>query len=104
MFATVFYWVVVVAATLWGLWSLAWSLIYMSKHENGNLWIFAIIDALSTIALAIIYLIYSTEGGQWYWFASIQGQIAGVVYVLYFFIALTIFQFIFGFTKKTKKA
>ena len=54
MFATVFYWCVVVAACLWGAWSLVWSLIYLAKHENGNLWIFAIINALGLIALEIL--------------------------------------------------
>ena len=47
MFAMVFYWCVVVAAC-------AWSLIYLAKHENGNLWIFAIINALGLIALEIL--------------------------------------------------
>lgn len=104
MFATVFYWVIVCAASLWGAWSLIWSLIYMGKHENGNLWIFAIIDALSSIALGILYIIYSTQDNQWYWFASKITDIAWLVYIFYFFIALTVFQFVFGFTKKAKKA
>ena len=68
MFATVFYWCVVVAACLWGAWSLVWSLIYLAKHENGNLWIFAIINALGLIALGILYWIYSSQDNQWYWF------------------------------------
>ena len=61
MFATVFYWCVVVAACAW---SLVWSLIYLAKHENGNLWIFAIINALGLIALEILYWIYSSQDNQ----------------------------------------
>ena len=46
MFATVFYWIIIAATGLWGIWSAAWSIIYVAKHENGNLWIFAIINVL----------------------------------------------------------
>ena len=104
MFATVFYWCVVVAACLWGAWSLVWSLIYLAKHENGNLWIFAIINALGLIALGILYWIYSSQDNQWYWFAAKQLNIASLVYVFYFYIVLVVFQAIAGITKKTKKA
>ena len=95
MFATVFYWCVVVAAC-------AWSLIYLAKHENGNLWIFAIIKALGLIALEILYWIYSSQDNQWYWFASNQLDIAGLVYVFYFYIVLVVFQAIAGITKKVQ--
>ncbi len=104
MFATVFYWIVTVAALLWGVWSLVWSIIYLAKKENGNLWIFAIINALSSIALAIIYWIYSSLDYQWFWFASKQPNIGNIVYLLIFFIILTVLQFIFGFTRKAKTA
>lgn len=92
MFATVFYWCVVVAACAWSL----------AKHENGNLWIFAIIKALGLIALEILYWIYSSQDNQWYWFASKQLDIAGLVYVFYFYIVLVVFQAIAGITKKVQ--
>ena len=98
MFATVFYWCVVVVACAW---SLVWSLIYLAKHENGNLWIFAIINALGLIALGILYWIYSSQDNQWYWFASKQLDIAGLVYVFYFYIVWVVFQAIAGITKKS---
>lgn len=104
MFATVFYWIVTVAAVLWGAWSLVWSIIYLAKKENGNLWFFAIINALASIALGIIYWIYSSMDYQWYWFASKQADITWIVYLFLFFIVLTILQFILGFTKKAKTA
>lgn len=104
MFATVFYWVVVFAAACWGLWSLVWSLIYMAHRENGNLWIFAIINAVSSIILGLIYWIYTAEDYQWFWFASKRSDIAWMAYLFIGFIILTILQFAFGFTKKAKKA
>lgn len=104
MFATIFYWIITVAAICWGGWSLIWSLIYIGKHENGNLWIFAIINALGVIALALLYWIYSTEDNQWFWFASKRSDISWIVYMLIFYIVLVIFQAIFGITKKAKKA
>ena len=55
MFATMFYWCVVVAACAWSL----------AKHENGNLWIFAIINALGLIALGIYtgFIVHKTTNG-----------------------------------------
>ncbi|MBP2057753.1 thiamine biosynthesis lipoprotein [Lactobacillus colini] len=102
MFATVFYWCVVVVACLWGVWSLVWSLIYLAKRENGNLWIFAIINVLGVIALALLYWIYGSQDNQWYWFASKQTNIAYLVYMLYFYLVLVIFQGLGGITKRAK--
>lgn len=102
MFATIFYWIIVAAAALWGIWSLVWSIIYLAHGENGNLWIFAIINALGTLALGILTIIYGSQDNQWYWFASKISNIAWLVYSFYGYILLTVLQFIFGFSKKAK--
>lgn len=104
MFATVFYWCIVTAACLWGAWSLIWSLVYLAKRENGNLWIFAIINLLGVIALALLNWIYSSQDNQWYWFVSKQLDISWLVYLLYFYIVLVVFQALAGITKRAKKA
>lgn len=104
MFSTIFYWVVVCAAILWGLWSLVWSIVYISKHENGNLWIFAIINLISSIVLGLIYWIYTSQDYQWYWFASKRADIGWIAYVFIAYLVLVVFQFVLGFTKKTKNA
>lgn len=104
MFATVFYWIVIALAIMWGAWSLIWSIVYLTKHENGNLWIFAIINTLGALVLGLIYWIYSSEGNQWFWFASTRADIGWLVYILLFYIVLVIFQAICGITRHPKKA
>lgn len=104
MFATIFYWIVIALAIMWGAWSLIWSIVYLTKHENGNLWIFAIINTLGALVLGLIYWIYSSEGNQWFWFASKRADIGWLVYVLLFYIVLVIFQAICGITRHPKKA
>lgn len=104
MFATIFYWIIIAVTGLWGIWSAVWSIIYIVKHENGNLWIFAIIDALILGLLGLANLIYSTEGNQWYWFASSRADISFLVYILWAYCVLVIFQFLCGFTRKPNKA
>ena len=51
--------------------------------------------------LEILYWIYSSQD-KWYWFASKQLDIAGLVYVFYFYIVLVVFQAIAGITKKVQ--
>ena len=46
MVSTFIYWAVFAALAAWGLWSLVFSCVYLSNHENGNLWFFAIINAI----------------------------------------------------------
>ncbi|AWN32868.1 MULTISPECIES: hypothetical protein [Lactobacillus] len=104
MFATVFYWIIIAATGLWGVWSAAWSMIYVAKHENGNLWIFAIINVLILALLGLANLIYSTEGNQWYWFSSTRADISLLVYMLFAYCALVVLQVLFGITRKPKKA
>lgn len=104
MFATIFYWIIIAVTGLWGIWSAVWSIIYIVKHENGNLWIFAIINALILGLLGLANLIYSTEGNQWYWFASSRADISFLVYILWAYCVLVIFQFLCGFTRKPNKA
>lgn len=104
MFATIFYWIIIAVTGLWGIWSAVWSIIYIVKHENGNLWIFAIINALILGLLGLANLIYSTEGNQWYWFASSRANISFLVYILWAYCVLVIFQFLCGFTRKPNKA
>lgn len=104
MFATIFYWIITAATGLWGIWSAIWSIIYLGKHENGNLWIFAIINVLVLGLLLLADLIYSTKGNQWYWFASSRADISWLVYMLWAYCVLVVFQLICGFTHKPRKA
>lgn len=104
MFATIFYWIIIATTGLWGIWSAIWSIIYLGKHENGNLWIFAIINVLVLGLLLLADLIYSTEGNQWYWFASSRTDISCLVYMLWAYCVLVVFQLICGFTHKPRKA
>ncbi|MBA1392732.1 hypothetical protein EQ500_02405 [Lactobacillus sp. XV13L] len=104
MFATIFYWIVIAVTGLWALWSAAWSVIYLAKRENGNLWIFAIMNILVLGILGLMYLIYSSEGNQWYWFASSRSDISLLVYMTMGYAVLVVLQALLGITRNPKTA
>lgn len=104
MFATVLYWIAVVVLALWGLWSAVWSVIYLKNGENGNLWYFAIINAIVLILAGLVFLIYTHADWQWYWFVSKQLDISAYAAILGGYVVLVILQFALGFQKTAKKA
>ncbi|MFD1429952.1 MULTISPECIES: hypothetical protein [Lacticaseibacillus] len=104
MVATILYWAVIAAACGWGLWNVVFSGIYVHNHENGNLWFFAILNALTTILLAIFYWVFSNTAWQKYWVDSSVKIGPWLLYVLIFYIVLVVAQIILGREKKAPAA
>lgn len=104
MFAQVLYWVAVVILALWGVWSAVWSVIYLKNGENGNLLYFAIMNALILIIAGLVFLIYTNQDWQWFWFVSKQIDITAYAVTLGGYAVMVILQFLLGFQKSAKNA
>ncbi len=104
MFAQVLYWVAVVVLGLWGIWSAAWSIIYLKNGENGNLWYFSIINSILLVLGGLVFLIYTNQDWQWFWFVSKQVNITAFAVVLLGYVVMAVLQFVLGFQKKEKTA
>ncbi|MFD1901679.1 hypothetical protein GQR36_19755 [Enterococcus termitis] len=60
MVAFIIYWAAILVCIAWGVLSLWFSIYYLSRKENGNLWAFAFFNVLAGIVLAIVLVIYKT--------------------------------------------
>lgn len=104
MVSTFIYWAVFAALAAWGLWSLVFSCVYLSNHENGNLWFFAIINAILGLLGWLFAWIMSNTAWQQYWFASKVQPSAWFTYLLIGYLALIVLQVILGREKKVQAA
>ena len=59
MVAFIIYWAAIIACIAWGVLSIWFSVFYLSRKENGNLWAFAFFNVIAIIALAIVLLVYN---------------------------------------------
>ncbi len=100
MVATILYWGVVAALCGWWAWTAIFSAIYVSNHENGNLWFFAILNTLGLIAAGIFYWIMSNTAWQKYWFTDTVKTGNWLLYVIIAYVVLIILQVILGRTPK----
>ena len=64
MVATFIYWAVFAVLAAWGLWSLVFSCVYLSNHENGNLWFFAIINAIFGLIGYLVLIVLQVVLGR----------------------------------------
>lgn len=104
MVSTFIYWAVFAALAAWGLWSLVFSCVYLSNHENGNLWFFAIINAILGLLGWLFAWIMSNTAWQQYWFASKVQTSAWFTYLLIGYLVLIVLQVILGREKKVQAA
>ncbi|OJG17332.1 hypothetical protein RU97_GL000620 [Enterococcus canis] len=78
--------------------SLWFTIFYLSRKENGNLWAFAFFNVIAAIFLAIILLVYNT------WDFSITLQTNLIYGTLAGLIILAVIQAILGREPKPKQA
>ncbi|KAF1305720.1 hypothetical protein [Candidatus Enterococcus willemsii] len=98
MLASIIYWGIIFVCIAWGLLSIWFSIFYLSRKENGNLWAFAFFNVIAAIVLAISLVIYRTWGFG-------VTQYSSLIYlVLAILLGLTIIQAILGREPKAKTA
>lgn len=90
MVAFIIYWAAILVCIAWGLLSLWFSVFYLSRKENGNLWAFAFFNVLVAIVLAIVLVVYKT------WDFGISTYSSLIYTILASYGVLTVLQAILG--------
>ncbi|WP_086351014.1 hypothetical protein [Candidatus Enterococcus clewellii] len=90
MVAFIIYWAAILVCIAWGVLSIGFSVFYLSRKENGNLWAFALFNVIAAIALAIVLVIYKT------WDFDITTYSSLIYAILASFGVLTVLQAILG--------
>jgi len=90
MVAFIIYWAAILVCIAWGLLSLWFSVFYLSRKENGNLWAFAFFNVLAAIVLAIVLVVYKT------WDFGISTYSSLIYTILASYGVLTVLQAILG--------
>lgn len=98
MLATIIYWAIILVCIAWTAISLYFSVFYLIRKENGNLWAFAFFNVLAIIVLAISLVVFRTWGFGVTQYSSLIYVILGVM------AGLTVLQAILGREPKAKAA
>lgn len=94
MVPSIIYWGVILACIAWLALSIYFSIFYLARKENGNLWAFAFFNVLAAIVLAITLVIFRT----WGWGIT---QYSSLIYLVLAIYGVTIIlQAILGREKK----
>lgn len=94
MVPSIIYWGVILACIAWLALSIYFSIFYLARKENGNLWAFAFFNVLAAIVLAITLVIFRT----WGWGIP---QYSSLIYLILAIYGVTIIlQAILGREKK----
>lgn len=95
MVPSIIYWGVILACIAWLALSIYFSIFYLARKENGNLWAFAFFNVLAAIVLAITLVIFRT----WSWGIT---QYSSLIYLILAIYGVTIIlQAILGREKKS---
>lgn len=95
MLASIIYWAIILVCIAWAAISLYFSVFYLTRKENGNLWAFALFNVLAAIVLAIALVIFRTWGFG-------VTQYSSLIYVVLAVLGgLTVLQAILGREPKT---
>ncbi|AYW45798.1 hypothetical protein LQF60_10060 [Tetragenococcus koreensis] len=98
MLAAIIYWGLILINIAWLALSLYFSIFYLVRKENGNLWAFGLLNVLSAVVLWVTMLIYNT----WGWGIT---QYSSLIYlILGLLLGLTVIQAILGREPKETKA
>lgn len=98
MVAFIIYWGIILACIAWLALSVFFTVFYLSRKENGNLWAFAFFNVIAAIVLAIMLALYRT----WGWGVT---QYSSLIYlVLAVYGVLTVLQAVLGREPKAKTA
>ncbi len=97
MLAAIIYWAVILICIAWFALSVFFTIFYLSRKENGNLWAFALFNVIAAIVQAIFLVIYRT----WGWGIT---QYSSLIYlVLGLLVGLSVIQAILGREPKEVK-
>ena len=58
----IIYWAAIIVCIAWAALSVFFTIFYLARKENGNLWAFALFNVIAAIALAIVLAIYPHLG------------------------------------------
>lgn len=98
MVAFIIYWGSILINIAWLVLSVAFSIYYLAKKENGNLWAFAFFNVLAAVYLGIILLVYKT------WDFNITMYSSLIQTMIFANLGLTLLQAILGRQPKVKTA
>ena len=98
MLAAIIYWAIILVCIAWTAISLYFSVFYLIRKENGNLWAFAFFNVLAIIVLAISLVVFRTWGFGVTQYSSLIYVILGVM------AGLTVLEAILGREPKAKAA
>ncbi len=84
------YWAIILVCIAWGVLSIWFTIFYLSRKENGNLWAFAFFNVLAAIVLAITLAVFRTWGWGITQYSSLIYLVLGILG------GLTVFQAILG--------
>ncbi|WP_187168521.1 hypothetical protein, partial [Enterococcus faecium] len=65
MVAAIIYWAMIIISFGWLAVSLYFSIFYLARKENGNLWAFGFLNVITAIIQAIVLVVYRTLGQDW---------------------------------------
>ena len=94
----IIYWGIILVCIAWLALIVFFSVFYLAKKENGNLWAFAFFNVIAAIVLAITFAVYRTWGWGITQYSSLIYVILGVL------VALTLVQAVLGREPKEKIA
>lgn len=100
MVAAIIYWAMIIISFGWLAVSLYFSIFYLARKENGNLWAFGFLNVITAIIQAIVLVVYRTLGQDWG-----VTQYSSLIYLaLGLLLGLTIIQAVLGREPKAKVA
>lgn len=94
----IIYWGIILACIAWAGLSLFFAIFYLTRKENGNLWVFALFNVIAAIVLAVMMVIYHTWGWGITQYTSLIYLVLGILG------ALTVVEAILGREPKEKAA